>query len=53
MLIRSVYCMLAAAALVGSALPPSALAQEVKKPQPPKSLRLYVLDCGKIAGGTG
>jgi N-acyl homoserine lactone hydrolase len=49
MLIRALHCVLAAASLVCLAAVPSARAQ-VKKPAPPKSLRLYVLDCGRIEG---
>ena len=41
-----------AAALVGMTLLPGAFAQ-AKKPAPPKSLRLYVLDCGKINVANG
>ena len=47
MSIRTMHWLLAAVALTGSAT-----AQQAK-PQPPKSLRLYILDCGKIAGGSG
>src|SRR5215831_12827064 len=49
MLIRTLHCVLAATALIGLAIVPSATAQP-KKAQAPKSLRLYVLDCGKITG---
>jgi N-acyl homoserine lactone hydrolase len=49
MLIRTVHYVLAAAALIGLAAVPSAKGQ-AKKPAPPKSLRLYVLDCGRIEG---
>jgi N-acyl homoserine lactone hydrolase len=45
MSIRTVPYILAAAAFVAFGLP-SANAQQ--KPQPPQSLRLYVLDCGRI-----
>ena len=45
MSIRTVPTILAAALFVAFGLP-SANAQQ--KPQPPQSLRLYVLDCGKI-----
>src|ERR1700676_1088309 len=45
MSIRTVPFILAAAAFVAFGLP-SANTQQ--KPQPPQSLRLYVLDCGKI-----
>ena len=47
MSIRTMHWLLAAVALTGSAT-----AQQAK-PQPPKSLRLYILDCGKITGGSG
>ena len=43
---------LATAALIGLAAPPSANAQ-TGKPTPPKSVRLYVLDCGKITVANG
>jgi len=49
MLTRTLHIVLAAAALVGLAAVPSSQAQ-TKKPAPPKSLRLYVLDCGRIEG---
>src|ERR1700722_17998321 len=42
----------AIAALIGLATWPSADAQ-THKPAPPKSLRLYVLDCGKITVANG
>lgn len=35
------------------AMTPWLFGQQGKKPQPPKSLRLYVLDCGKITGVKG
>ncbi len=41
-----------AAALIGLAAWPTANAQ-TRKPAPPKSLRLYVLDCGKITVANG
>lgn len=41
-----------AAALFALSIPPSGLAQS-GKPAPPKSLRLYVLDCGKITVANG
>jgi len=47
MMHRTMNVVLAAAALIGLAELPSANAQ-TKKPAPPKSVRLYVLDCGKI-----
>ena len=47
MSIRTMHWLLAAVALTGSAM-----AQQAK-PQPPKSLRLYILDCGKITGVSG
>jgi glyoxylase-like metal-dependent hydrolase (beta-lactamase superfamily II) len=37
-------------ALAGLASVPFAAAQQVGRPQPPKSVRLYILDCGKITG---
>jgi glyoxylase-like metal-dependent hydrolase (beta-lactamase superfamily II) len=43
---------LAAAIVAASLVTPLATAQQAK-PQPPKSLRLYVLDCGKITGVSG
>lgn len=43
---------LAAAALMGVAAWPSANAQ-TRKPTPPKLLRIYVLDCGKITVANG
>jgi glyoxylase-like metal-dependent hydrolase (beta-lactamase superfamily II) len=49
MLTRTLHCLIATAALLGLAAIPSATAQ-TKKPAPPKSLRLYVLDCGRITG---
>src|SRR5262252_1336321 len=47
MSIRTMHWLLAAVALTGSAT-----AQQAK-PQPPKSLRLYILDCGTITGVSG
>jgi glyoxylase-like metal-dependent hydrolase (beta-lactamase superfamily II) len=47
MSIRIVPAILAAAVSVAFGLPP-ANAQQPQKPQPPPSLRLYVLDCGII-----
>src|SRR3984885_10011258 len=47
MSIRIVPAILAAAVSVAFGFPP-ANAQQPQKPQPPQSLRLYVLDCGKI-----
>jgi len=52
MLIRSMRGVMATVTLAGLALMPAA-AQQVKKAQAPKSLRLYVLDCGKITGVSG
>jgi N-acyl homoserine lactone hydrolase len=46
---RIATAILAAAAAFGF---PSADAQQAAKPQPPPSLRLYVLDCGKITPAT-
>jgi hypothetical protein len=39
-----------AAALVLSAILPFAATGQTKKPAAPKSLRLYILDCGDING---
>jgi N-acyl homoserine lactone hydrolase len=36
--------------LMVAAVLPAAVAQQTRKPQPPKSVRLYILDCGKITG---
>src|SRR4249919_4083737 len=44
MSIRTVPCILAAAMFVAVSFPANAQ----QKPQPPQSLRLYVLDCGII-----
>jgi len=52
MIHRTLNPLLAAAALIGLAAWPSANAQ-TRKPTPPKSLRLYVLDCGKITVANG
>src|ERR1700749_961493 len=49
---RITNLILASAALVGLAAWPSANAQ-TRKPTPPKSVRLYVLDCGKINVANG
>jgi hypothetical protein len=46
MSIRIAPAILAAAVFVAFGFPP-AMAQQPQKPQPPQSLRLYVLDCGK------
>src|SRR5712671_5278825 len=45
--IRTVPCILTAAVLMAFGFPP-ANAQQPQKPQPPQSLRLYVVDCGII-----
>ncbi len=45
MSIRTVPCILAAAVFMAFGFPP---ANAQQKPQPPQSLRLYVLDCGTI-----
>src|SRR5215467_2349335 len=42
-----------AAIVAGLAVTPSATAQQTKKAQAPQSLRLYVLDCGRITGVSG
>jgi N-acyl homoserine lactone hydrolase len=52
MIRRTINHLLIAAAMVGLAALPSARAQ-TRKPAPPKSLRLYVLDCGKITVANG
>jgi N-acyl homoserine lactone hydrolase len=51
MSIRIVPAILAAAVSVAFGFSP-ANAQQPQKPQPPQSLRLYVLDCGKITPAT-
>jgi len=52
MIRQTITRVLAVAALAGLTAQPSAIAQ-AKKPVPPKSLRLYVLDCGKITVANG
>jgi N-acyl homoserine lactone hydrolase len=52
MIRRNLHLVVAAATLIGLAAWPSARAQ-TRKPAPPKSLRLYVLDCGKIMVANG
>jgi glyoxylase-like metal-dependent hydrolase (beta-lactamase superfamily II) len=52
MIRRNMNVILAIAALIGVAAWPVARAQ-TGKPAPPKSLRLYVLDCGKITVANG
>jgi N-acyl homoserine lactone hydrolase len=52
MIHRTMNFVFATAALIGMAGWPSAHAQ-TRKPTPPKSLRLYVLDCGKITVANG
>ena len=52
MIHRTMHFILATAAVIGLAAWPSAHAQ-TRKPAPPKSLRLYVLDCGKITVANG
>lgn len=52
MLIRSVHHALIAAGF-GVLMTTAAIAQPATKPQPPKSVRLYILDCGKITGVSG
>jgi N-acyl homoserine lactone hydrolase len=51
--IRTMLSTVTAAALACFVAALGLSAQETKKPQPPKSLRLYVLDCGKITGVSG
>ena len=52
MIHRIMNPILASVALIGLAAWPSANAQ-TRKPAPPKSVRLYVLDCGKITIANG
>jgi glyoxylase-like metal-dependent hydrolase (beta-lactamase superfamily II) len=52
MIHRNMHLLLATATLIGLAGWPSATAQ-TRKPTPPKSVRLYVLDCGKITVANG
>ena len=52
MLHRTANLVLAIAALIGLAVWPCANAQ-TRKPAPPQSLRLYVLDCGRITVANG
>lgn len=52
MFYRTMNLILATAAIAGLAAWPSASAQ-TRKPAPPRSLRLYVLDCGKITVANG
>jgi glyoxylase-like metal-dependent hydrolase (beta-lactamase superfamily II) len=52
MIRRTMNLVLAAAAVAGLATWPSASAQ-TRKPAPPKSVRLYVFDCGKITVANG
>src|ERR1700688_1065515 len=52
MIHRNMNLLLATATLIGLAGWPSANAQ-TRKPTPPKSVRLYVLDCGKITVANG
>ena len=49
---RALFC-LPALALAGFAFTQPVAAQTAKKPAAAKSLRLYVLDCGKITGVSG
>jgi glyoxylase-like metal-dependent hydrolase (beta-lactamase superfamily II) len=49
-LIRSVPAIFAWSALAALALLPFAAAGQQKKPPAPKSVRLYILDCGDITG---
>ncbi len=50
---RRMLCVLVAGVLVIWLLMPLTAAQQAKKPPAPKSLRLYILDCGKITGVSG
>lgn len=52
MMRRTASIVLVTAAAIGMAALPSASAQ-TRRPAPPKSLRLYVLDCGKITVANG
>src|SRR3954463_3008205 len=52
MIPRTTSLVIATAAMIGLAAWPTANAQ-TQKPTPPKSLRLYVLDCGKITIASG
>src|ERR1041385_4432176 len=52
MIRRTTSLLLAFAALIALAKWPSASAQ-TRRPAPPKSLRLYVLDCGRITVANG
>jgi glyoxylase-like metal-dependent hydrolase (beta-lactamase superfamily II) len=52
MIHRTTNLVLAGAALISLAASPFANAQ-TRKPTPPKSVRLYVLDCGKITVANG
>src|ERR1700688_1131698 len=52
MIHRNMNLLLATAALIGLAAWPTGHAQ-TRRPTPPKSLRLYVLDCGKITVANG
>src|ERR1700685_965307 len=52
MIHRSMHLILITAAVIGLAACPFADAQ-TRKPTPPKSLRLYVLDCGRITVANG
>jgi glyoxylase-like metal-dependent hydrolase (beta-lactamase superfamily II) len=53
MLIRSVHHALIAAGFAGLLATPAVKAQQATKPQPPKTTRLYILDCGRITGVSG
>src|SRR5258708_941558 len=50
MLTKTLRLLLSAAALVALAASPFATAQQKGPVKAPKSLRLYILDCGKITG---
>src|SRR6266699_2801471 len=50
MLTRNLRFVLFAGALSALAAVPFATAQQTGRTQPPKSVRLYILDCGKITG---
>src|SRR2546427_10177520 len=51
MLTGNLRFVLFAGALSTLAAVPLATAQQTGRPQPPKSVRLYILDCGQITGG--
>ena len=50
MIFKTLHFRLPIAALILTAVLPFAIAQQKGKTQTPRSLRLYILDCGKITG---